>query len=140
MARKINYDWVKDQFARSKTRVGVGKAVLQLLKTWENIEMDTEKSKQVLDIFSQVALGYAIIPIPTEEVWLDARRGDLKVGDIVRISRTAFDGELGYIHNGRRGVIVAIRSGDIIFDSTDDALPKLEGVHYNPERLQKRVR
>jgi hypothetical protein len=140
MARKINYEWVKDQFARSKTRVGVGKAVLQLLKTWETIEMDPEKSKQVLDIFSQVALGYALVPIATEEVWLDAKRGHLSVGDIVRVSHSAYDGELAYIHNGRRGVVVAIRSGDIIFNSTDDMLPKIEGAHYSPERLQKRVR
>jgi hypothetical protein len=140
MARKINYEWVKDQFARSKTRVGVGKAVLQLLKTWETIEMDPEKSKQVLDIFSQVALGYALVPIDPEEVWLDARRGNLSVGDVVRVSSDAYDGELAYLHNGRRGVVVAIRSGDIIFNSTDDMTPKIEGAHYSPERLQKKVR
>lgn len=138
--RNINYEWVKDQFARAKIRVGVGKAVLDLLKTWEKIELDTEKSKQVLEIFSQVSMGHSLVQINTEEVWVDARRGQMSIGDIVRTMHDAFDSTTGHIHNGRRGIIVAIRSGDVIFNSTDDMLPTLEGVHYQPEHLQKRVR
>ena len=140
MTRKIDYNWVKDQFAEAKIRIGVGKAVLELLKTWEQIDMDAEKSKQVLDIFSQVGMGHSLVTINTEEVWVEARRGDIKVGDVVRIAHDAFDSTTGYLHNGRRGIIVAVRSGDIIFNSTDDREPKLEGVHYQPEKLQKRVR
>jgi hypothetical protein len=138
--RQVNFEWVKNQFAEAKVRVGVGKAVLELLKAWEQIDMDPVKSKQALEIFSQVAMGHSLVTINPEEVWVDARRGDLLVGDIVRVSHDAFDGTTGHLHNGRRGVIVAIRSGDIIFSSTDDQEPKLEGVHYNPEKLQKKVR
>jgi len=138
--RKINYDWVKEQFAMSKTRIGVGKAVLKMLKTWEEIDLPPEQSKQVLDILSQVGLGHAMVPLPTEEFWVDAQRGQLVVGDIVRVRHDAFNGELGYIHNGRRGIIVAIRSGDIIFNSSDDQNPKIDGAHYDPNKLQKRIR
>ena len=138
--RKIDYNWVKDQFSEAKVRIGVGKAVLKMLKTWEEIDLEPEQSKQVLDILSQVGMGHSLVIINTEEVWVDARRGDLKVGDVVRISSDAFDGTTGFIHNGRRGIIVAIRSGDIIFSSTDEKEPKLDGVHYQPEKLQKRVR
>jgi photosystem II stability/assembly factor-like uncharacterized protein len=67
-------------------------------------------------------------------------RGQISVGDIVRVKHDAYTGDLAYIHNGRRGIIVATRSGDIIFNSTDDFEPKLESVHYRPEVLQKRLR
>lgn len=136
---KVNYDWVKQQFADAKIRVGVGKAVLRMLKTWEEIDLNTEQSKQVLDILSTVGLGHALVVPNKEEIWIDARRGDLKVGDVVRVSHDAFPGSTGMLHNGRRGVIVAIRSGDIIFNSTDDKTPILDGAHYQPEHLQKRV-
>jgi hypothetical protein len=138
--KKINYNWVKEQFAAAKIRVGVGKAVLKMLKTWEEIDLDVAQSQQVLDILSKVGLGHALVPISPEEVWVDAQRGQLVVGDIVRTKHDAYDGELGYLHNGRRGVIIAIRSGDIIFKSTDDFEPKIEGAHYRPENLQKRIR
>jgi hypothetical protein len=136
---KVNYDWVKQQFADAKIRVGVGKAVLRMLKTWEEIDLTTEQAKQVLDILSTVALGHALVIPNKEEIWIDARRGDLVVGDIVRVSHDAFNGSTGVLHNGRRGVIVGIRNGDIIFNSTDDKTPAIEGAHYKPEHLQKRV-
>jgi hypothetical protein len=138
--RKINYTWIKEQFAEAKVRVGTGKAVLALLKTWEEIEVPEEQGKQILDIFSQVALGHSLVTINTEEVWVDAQRGQINVGDVVRVRHDAFGESTGYIHNGRRGIVAAIRSGDIIFKSTDEKDPFLDGVHYRPETLQKRVR
>lgn len=138
--RKINYNWVKEQFAASRTRVGVGKSVLKLLKTWEEIELDDAQSQQALEIFSKVAMGHSLVVISPEEFWVDAQRGQLVVGDVVRVKHDAFSGDLGYIHNGRRGIIVGIRSGDIIFRSTDDSEPVLDGTHYKPEVLQKKVR
>jgi hypothetical protein len=140
MVRKINYEWVKQQFADAKVRVGTGKAVLALLKTWEEIDVTEEQSKQILDIFSQVGLGHSLVVINTEEVWVDSQRGQLNVGDIVRVRHDAFSDSTGQIHNGRRGIVAAIRSGDIIFKSTDEKDPFLDGVHYRPESLQKRVR
>jgi hypothetical protein len=65
--------------------------------------------------------------------------GQIKVADVVRVKPDAFDGELGETHNGREGVIVAIRSGDVIFRSTDDKKPLLDGTHYSPYHLQKRI-
>jgi hypothetical protein len=138
--RKINYPWVKEQFAAAKLRVGVGKAVLKMLKTWEEIDLDPAQSQQVFEILSKVGLGHSLVTINPEELWVDTQRGQLVVGDIVRVRHNAFDGELGYLHNGRRGIVVAIRSGDIIFKSTDDFEPPLESVHYRPEALQKRLR
>ena len=140
MVRKINYEWVKQQFADAKVRVGTGKAVLTLLKTWEEIDVSEEQSKQILDIFSQIGLGHSLVTINTEEVWVDSQRGQVNVGDIVRVRHDAFSDSTGQIHNGRRGIVAAVRSGDIIFKSTDEKDPFLDGVHYRPESLQKRVR
>jgi hypothetical protein len=61
------------------------------------------------------------------------------VGDIVRVRNDAYTGKLAPIHNGRPGVIVAIRSGDIIVNLTDMEEPEISGAHYSPEVLEKRV-
>ena len=137
---EVNYDWVKEQFTEAKVRVGVGKAVLKMLETWEGMDLTPDQARQVLEILGSVGLGHSIVTINKDEVWVDVRRGDIKVGDQVRVMHDAFDGALGAIHNGRRGVVAAIRSGDVIVKMTDGKSPTLEGIHYVPEKLQKRVR
>jgi hypothetical protein len=140
MVRKINYEWVKQQFADAKVRVGTGKAVLELLKAWEAIDLEPEQSKNVIEVFSKVGLGHSLVPPNPEERWVDTQRGQLTVGDVIRVRHDAFNDSTGYIHNGRQGIVVAIRSGDIIFKSTDEMEPNLDGTHYRPELLQKRIR
>jgi hypothetical protein len=139
---KINYNWVKEQFAKASVTVGAGNAVLDLLKTWEKSEpKDAEQAKKAVEIFSKVALGYSLVKEnKAEEVWQEVRPGFIKVADVVRVKHDAFVGELGNIHNGRVGKIVAIRSGDIIFKSTDDSEPALDSVHYQASKLEKRIR
>jgi hypothetical protein len=139
---KINYDWVKEQFAKTSVTLEVGTAVLDLLKVWEKSQPKyVEQSKKVLEIFSKVALGHALVEDRvTNEIWEPVRPGFIKVADVVRVKYDAFDGELGNIHNGRVGKIVALRSGDIIFKSNDDLEPVLDGVHYSADKLEKRVR
>lgn len=136
----VNYDWVKEQFIEAKTRVGVGKAVIELLKVWETMELSPEQARQALDIFQDLGMGHSIVAVARDEVWVDAKRGQLSVGDRIRVMHDAFDGELGAIHNGRQGIITAIRSGDIIVNSTDGKRPSIDGVHYQPEKLQKRIK
>lgn len=138
--RKINYEWVKEQFADARVRVGIGKAVLKMLKTWEEIDMGPEQSKEALDILAKVGLGHALVEVNKDEVWVPAKRGQITVGDVVRVAHNAFDTTTGHIHNGRKGIVVAIRSGDVIFKSTDMKEPLLDGTHYSPEKLEKRIR
>jgi hypothetical protein len=139
---KINYNWVKEQFAKTGVSLEVGTSVLELLKSWESASpKDVEQAKKAVEIFSKLSLGHALLNEPTgSELWEDAMPGFLKVADVVRVKHDAFDGPLGNVHNGRVGKIVAIRSGDIIVNSTDDVEPSLNGVHYTPNKLQKRVR
>lgn len=137
---EINEEWVKAQFAEAKVKIGVGKAVLKMLETWKEIDMPADMAQQTLEILSKVGLGHSIAPEKKDEVWIDARRGQLVVGEQVRVKNDAFSGNLGATHNGRRGVITGIRSGDIIVKMNDGKLPEIDGGHYQPEALQKRVR
>jgi hypothetical protein len=66
--------------------------------------------------------------------------GQLVVGDEVRVLANAFTDKVGVAHNGRRGRVVAIRYGDVIFKSTDDKEPLLDGTHYSPYKLEKRIK
>jgi len=113
---KVNIDWVKEQFVAVKLKKKVGLAVLDLLEAWDPIEMPEEDLKEVLKVFSKVALGHAIAETPKEELWVQAQPGQLV------------------------GVVAAIRSGDIIFNSTDGQNPMLDGVHYRPQQLEKRIK
>lgn len=137
---EIDYDWVKAQLTESRVRRGPGDAVLELLKTWEGIELSEELAKEAISIFSKLALNHALIEDKSDEVWVPAQPGQLKVADEVRVKADAFDGKLGKTHNGRRGKVIAIRYGDIIVNSIDSKLPVLDGAHYSPYHLEKRIK
>jgi hypothetical protein len=139
---EVNFDWVKQQLEEVKAKVGSGNAVINLLETWaKETKLSPNLAKEAVEIFSKLALNEALTTPQADknEVWVPARAGDLVVGDEVRVATNAFKDSTGAIHNGRRGKIIAIRYGDIIFKSTDGKQPDLEGVHYSPERLEKRI-
>ena len=62
-----------------------------------------------------------------------------KKGDVVRVKADGYPGTTGQAHNGRVGVVIAIRSGDIIVDITDELEPAIKGAHHLPEVLEKRI-
>jgi|GEM_PF-6960121 len=138
---KIDYDWVKAQFAASKVRQGTGDTVLALLKVWEDTDFPNFQARDdALHVFSELAKDRALVE-PKDETWVAARGGfRLQVGDIVRVYHSAYDGEAGRTHNGRRGRVLAIRSGDVIFRSTDERLPYQDGVHHPITMLEKLIR
>jgi hypothetical protein len=90
-------------------------------------------------MFSKLALGHIVIKEKKNETWVPVRPGDIKVTEIVRVRADAFDGELGMVHNGRKGVVVGVRYGDVIIKSTDGKEPVLEGAHYPPQKLEKLI-
>ena len=136
---EINEQWIKEQMQEAKVKVGVGNALLKLLATWEPMKLSVPQQREVLGLFSELALGHAILPEAANEVWIDAQPGAITVGDQVRVKLDAYQGSTGSLHNGRRGKVVGIRYGDIIFKSNDDKEPILDGSHYSPHQLQKRV-
>lgn len=139
---EVNFDWVKQQLEEVKAKVGSGNAVLNLLETWaKDTKLSPNMAKEAVEMFSKLALNEALTTpqVDKDEIWVQARAGQLVVGDEVRVATNAFKDATGAIHNGRRGKIIAIRYGDVIFKSTDGKQPDLEGVHYSPDRLEKRV-
>jgi hypothetical protein len=137
---KVDMDWVREQFQSARVKVAPGNAVLKMLEVWESLDISIEQAKEAVEIFSSVSLGHALVEENTEELWMPAQPGFITVGDEVRVLPDAFDGEAGTIHNGRRGKVVAVRHGDIVFMSTDDKEPPLESTHYSPYKLEKRYK
>ena len=112
-----------------------------MLETWNAQKLSDNQLKETKEYFSKLAAGENIYEDKTvDEVWVPAMPGQLTVGDEVRVLSNAFSDKAGVTHNGRRGKIIAIRYGDVIFKSTDGKTPDLEGVHYSPYKLEKRVR
>jgi hypothetical protein len=107
---------------------------------WDDLNLaDSKESADVVSVFTKLAVGHALVVDDKSDVWTPAMPGKLKVGDTVRVKFDAFSGDLGRLHNGRIGVITAIRYGDIIVRTTDGKKPQINGAHYSPFHLEKRV-
>jgi hypothetical protein len=137
--KNIDMAWVRSQLENAKVSVPVGESVLALIDIWaktEHIDSDDEK---VLELFFKLCRTTALVDTLENEVWQPAGPGFIRVGDEVRVLADAFEGELGQLHNGRRGRVVAVRYGDIIVKTTDGKEPVLDGSHYSPYKLEKLV-
>lgn len=138
----IDKEWVVRQLIENKIDPKIGDAVVALIKTWSEINMSaTEAQKKAVQIFSKLSMGQPIVSnVNSDEKWVVARPGNIRVGDEVMVRSDAFQGEAGQLHNGRRGRVVAVRYGDIIVNSTDNIEPEIKGAHYSPYHLNKLVR
>lgn len=137
---EVNFEWVREQLEAARVKVGSGKAIIALLKEWENLKLSENMSKETIEVFSKLALNQSVhVSEEKDEVWIPLQPGQITVGDEVRVLADAFDGKLGPVHNGRRGRVVAVRYGDVILKSTDGKTPELDGAHYSPYKLEKRV-
>lgn len=140
---EINREWLVEQLQAAKVKVGSGKAIMKLLEAWEELpKLSANQEEEVLTIFPLLAKGFTIVEEEDEEdyTWINLQPGQITVSDVVRVKSDAFEDKLGPMHNGRRGTVVAVRYGDVIFNSTDGKSPELKGVHYSPYKLEKRVR
>jgi hypothetical protein len=137
---EVDNDWVRSQLTENKTKKVVGDSVLKLLATWEQLKQPTDKNaKDIINIFSKLALGHSIVEDNPNESWIVAQAGFIKVADTVRVRSNAFDGEQGKAYNGRRGRVVGVRYGDVIVKTDDGKTPVLDGIHFKPENLEKLV-
>jgi hypothetical protein len=140
---EINREWLVEQLQAAKVKVGSGKAIMKLLEAWEELpKLSANQEEEVLTIFPLLAKGFTIVEEEDEKdyTWINLQPGQIVVGDVVRVKADAFEDKLGPMHNGRRGTVVAVRYGDVIFNSTDGKSPELKGVHYSPYKLEKRIR
>ena len=139
---KVNKEWVAEQLTQNKTKKASGDAVMKLLDTWEKLELTAEQSEDAVKIFSKLSLGEPVfVPIKKEEVWVEARPGDIVVGDEMLVKSDAYkNSDVSFIHNGRRGKVVAIRYGNIILKYTDGKSPEINDAHHSPYSLLKLVK
>jgi hypothetical protein len=137
--KKLDINWAKSQIEQAKVPVDVGISVVKLLEVWSTLNHEDSNDNKVTELFSLLACSVSIVESPSDEIWEAARPGFVRVGDEVRVMADAFEGELGQLHNGRRGRVVAVRYGDIIIKTTDGKEPVLDGSHYSPYKLEKLI-
>ena len=137
--RDLNIEMAKSQLEMAKVSVDVGTSVMKLLEFWKTLPHLASNDSQIVEVFSKLAVGSALVNNQGNEIWEPGMPGFIRVGDEVRVLANAFEGELGHLHNGRRGRVVAVRSGDIIVKTTDGREPVLDGSHYSPYKVEKLV-
>ncbi len=140
---EVNHEWIREQLEAAKVKVGSGKAILKLLETWEELpKLSPALIDEITNVFPKLVKGQPLTVEEQEDDYfcIDGQPGNIKVGEIVRIKSDAFAEKLGTIHNGRRGVVVGVRYGDVIVNDTDGKNPPLKGVHYSPYKMEKRVK
>jgi len=136
----LDMNWVKTQLEQAKVRKIVGDSTVKLIELIDSFEKLTGENKEkVVELFARLALGHAYVEEVKDEQWVLAQPGRIQVADKVRVRSDAFNGALGVSHNGRRGVVVAVRYGDIIIRTTDGKEPVLDGAHYSPQKLEKLI-
>jgi hypothetical protein len=135
----MNIDWVKEQLHAAKVRKPVGDAIMKLIEYFDSLNIAEEHQEKTIEMFGLLAKGHVYVKEDKKETWAPVRPGDIKVADQVRVKADAFKGDSGHTHNGRRGVVVGVRYGDIIIKTTDGKAPQLEGAHYSPYHLEKLV-
>lgn len=138
---EIKWQWVFQQLTDKKASKAAGDAAIELLKVWENLKLTSANKKEAVEIFTKLSMNQPlVVPADENEFWIQARPGDIKVGDEMMVLPNAYEEpELATIHNGRRGKVVRISYGDIILKYTDGKEPAVEGAHHSPWRLQKLV-
>jgi hypothetical protein len=140
---ELNREWVLEQLEQAKVKVASANTILKLLETWEGLpKLSAPVVKEVLEVLPRLILGQVVVEEESDDdyTWVDLQPGSIAVGDVVRVKADAFTEKLGTIHNGRRGGVVGVRYGDVIFKDTDSKAPVLNGVHYSPYKLEKRVK
>lgn len=72
-------------------------------------------------------------------LWAETNARELRPGDTVRVKPDAYGGDLAPIHNGRILEVISVKYGDVITKSIDNRRPKLDGAHYSPFKLEKKL-
>lgn len=132
-------DWELDQIEKSKLSDKEKQSVKKMLSTLWSLGLSDTEAHTVSTVVDSLVNGRAIfIEEPqTDYRWEPARPGALVVRDWVRVKSDAYKGEAGLIHNGRQGVIVAMRYGDIHVRYDDDRGTS-HPIKHSPHALEKR--
>jgi hypothetical protein len=138
----VDEDWAAGQLEKAGLSEEARAIVTALILSWNSStdQANLQETERAAEAFRQLALGYSLTPDTPDEIWVPVLMGTIQRGDTVRVKSDAYSGASGKVHNGRVGRVVGARSGDVIFKSTDNVAPALEGTHYRPDLLEKRIR
>lgn len=139
-------DWAQEQMEKVNVPEQYAALIHRLLEVyWANPAVPSqspEDAEKTLGTFATLAKGHVIAPESREGVWVQAKPGTLVIRDVIRVRADAYSGEAGLAHNGREGVVTAIRYGDIHVRYTDGKEPTFSDVpsiRHSPHRLEKKV-
>lgn len=136
--------WAREQLERSGLEGDYAQLVEDLLDEYWTVSIghnfSARDAQEILNAFTSLAQGHVLVPDEPEGVWVQAKPGNLVVRDTVRVRLDAYEGAAGLAHNGRVGVITAIRYGDVYVRYTDDKTEYRGLIHHSPHSLEKRVR
>ena len=135
--------WAKTQLQADERSVEyqhtINEMLLVLWKRCETHKFSDQQIEEICQLTSSLARGHALEKPAEDELWVQARPGALVVRDVVRVHSDAYSGQAGLLHNGRIGVITAIRSGDIHVNYIDGK-QSFDFVRHSPHVLDKRVK
>lgn len=135
--------WADDQMSRLDMPASMRNLANKLLDVyWGHTELEKlspNEAQKLLGTFATLAQEKIIVEDEPEAVWVDAKPGELVIRDRIRVKRGAYDGPTGEYHNGRYGVITAIRMGKVYVRYTDGG-PNTDLQGHNPSELEKRIR
>lgn len=134
----LDKKWLNNQFKLDKTDPDVVRRIMALLEASEEPTHLDDKLDEVLEKFSKLARGQMIADPEPEAKWLSGAVQTPGVGQTVRVPPDKFTGQRGQALNGRVGKVVAVRYGDVIFNTTDD-LEYIEGLRLRPHELEIKI-
>lgn len=134
--KHTDWGWVSRELAAAKTGTIVNDAVVKLLESLRKLELRDDEERDALDKLQKLAAGHSIAEVPKDEKWGPVIPGDYKIRDTVRVKPSAYEGEMGTRHNGKRGRVVAARNGFVLVVYEGQMNADIQHRH-RPENLQK---
>lgn len=136
----VPLDWAHQQMDDVGLPQDIQTAINRLLDVWWTQNHSDRSRELTLDAFVKLAQGWSLVVGSDDEVWELVKPGGIYVRDEIRVRGDAYSDQVtGRAHNGRRGVVVAIRNGDVIVNYTDGRTPPGQGVHHSPQALERRI-
>lgn len=136
---ELDYVWVHDQLEKMQAAESVKSAVKSMADSLNDLKLASQDAVKSMEIMTELVKGHSLLPDETEDAWMDVIPGLVHTGDVVRVKKDAFEGDLAQKHNGRVGTVLFVRSGDISVRMTDGLSPNLDGARYRAEHLEYKV-
>lgn len=134
---KIDWGWVSRELGATGAQANTpcSEAIVMMLEHLARYDLSDAEKEFVITSFSSLARGHAL-PRPDEEFekWKPCVAGDYRIGDTVRVRSSAYIGELGMWHNGKRGKVIGTRNNSVVVRYDDESAE--DARHHSPNVLE----